>query len=74
VGDEGGFAPSLKSNDEAFEVIATAVEKAGYRLGEQVFFALDPATSELWNKARKRARTGTVSSRATPTGSSAPTR
>ncbi|MCB9853864.1 MAG: phosphopyruvate hydratase [Phycisphaerales bacterium] len=51
VGDEGGYAPSLKSNDEAFEVIATAVEKAGYKLGEQIFFALDPATSELANEA-----------------------
>jgi len=51
VGDEGGYAPSLKSNDEAFEVIATAVEKAGYRLGEQIFFALDPASSELANEA-----------------------
>ncbi len=51
VGDEGGYAPSLKSNDEAFEVIATAVEKAGYRLGEQVWFALDPATSEMANEA-----------------------
>ena len=51
VGDEGGYAPGLKSNDEAFEVIALAVEKAGYRLGEQVFFALDPAASELANEA-----------------------
>ncbi len=51
VGDEGGYAPNLKSNDEAFEIIATAVEKAGYRLGEQVFFALDPAASELANEA-----------------------
>jgi enolase len=51
VGDEGGYAPSLKSNDEAFEIIATAVEKAGYKLGEQVFFALDPACSELANEA-----------------------
>lgn len=51
VGDEGGYAPSLKSNDEAFEVIATAVEKAGYKLGEQVWFALDPATSEMANEA-----------------------
>lgn len=51
VGDEGGYAPSLKSNDEAFEVIATAVEKAGYRLGEQVWFALDPATSEMASEA-----------------------
>ncbi len=58
VGDEGGFAPSLKSNDEAFEVIATAVEKAGYKLGEQVFFALDPATSELWNEAREKGKEG----------------
>ncbi|MFQ5422527.1 MAG: phosphopyruvate hydratase [Phycisphaerae bacterium] len=51
VGDEGGYAPSLKSNDEAFEVIAAAVEKAGYKLGDQVFFALDPAASELANEA-----------------------
>lgn len=51
VGDEGGYAPSLKSNDEAFEIIATAVEKAGYKLGEQVWFALDPACSELANEA-----------------------
>ena len=50
VGDEGGFAPSLKSNDEALEVIAIAVEKAGYKLGEDVFIALDPATSEMWDK------------------------
>ncbi len=58
VGDEGGFAPSLKSNDEAFEVIATAVEKAGYKLGEQVFFALDPAASELYSEARARGKEG----------------
>ena len=51
VGDEGGYAPSLKSNDEAFELIATAVQKAGYKLGEEVFFALDPACSELANEA-----------------------
>ncbi|MEP0846534.1 MAG: phosphopyruvate hydratase [Phycisphaerae bacterium] len=50
VGDEGGFAPSLKSNDEALEVIAVAVERAGYRLGEQIHLALDPATSEMWDK------------------------
>ena len=49
VGDEGGFAPSLKSNDEALEVIATAVEQAGYKLGEDIFIALDPATSEMWD-------------------------
>jgi len=50
VGDEGGFAPSLKSNDEALEVIAIAVEKAGYKLGRDVFIALDPATSEMWDR------------------------
>jgi len=58
VGDEGGFAPSLKSNDEAFEVIASAVEKAGYKLGEQVFFALDPAASELYSAARDKGKEG----------------
>ena len=58
VGDEGGFAPDLKSNDEAFEVIAIAVEKAGYKLGEQVFFALDPAASELYNEARAKGKEG----------------
>lgn len=58
VGDEGGFAPNLKSNDEAFEVIAAAVEKAGYKLGEQIFFALDPATSELFNEAKEKGKTG----------------
>ncbi len=58
VGDEGGFAPNLKSNDEALEVIALAVERAGYRLGEQMFIALDPATSELWSEAAKKNKTG----------------
>jgi len=58
VGDEGGFAPDLKSNEEAFEVIATAVEKAGYKLGEQVFFALDPAASELFNEAKEKGKEG----------------
>ncbi len=58
VGDEGGFAPDLKSNDEAFEVIAAAVEKAGYKLGEQVFFALDPAASELYNAAKEKGKEG----------------
>ena len=50
VGDEGGFAPNLKSNEEALEVIAEAVNKAGYKLGEDVFIALDPATSEMYDK------------------------
>ncbi|UCD27532.1 MAG: phosphopyruvate hydratase [Planctomycetota bacterium] len=58
VGDEGGFAPDLKSNEEAFEVIAIAVEKAGYKLGDQVFFALDPANSELYSEAKKKGKEG----------------
>ena len=58
VGDEGGFAPNLASNDEALELVAVAVEKAGYRLGDQVQFALDPATSELANEAKARNREG----------------
>ncbi len=50
VGDEGGFAPSLKSNEEALEVIAEAVGRAGYKLGEDLFVALDPAASEMFDK------------------------
>ena len=56
VGDEGGFAPHLKSNDEALEVIALAVEKAGYKLGEDVFIALDPAASEMWDEKKGQYR------------------
>jgi enolase len=48
VGDEGGFAPSLGSNEEALALLAAAVEKAGYRLGDQVSFALDVAASEFY--------------------------
>ncbi|RII26834.1 MAG: phosphopyruvate hydratase [Geobacter sp.] len=48
VGDEGGFAPNLKSNEEALEVIMEAIEKAGYKPGEQVLLALDVASSELF--------------------------
>jgi len=50
VGDEGGFAPSLKSNTEAIEVILEAIELAGYKPGEQIAIALDPASSEFYNK------------------------
>jgi len=50
VGDEGGFAPDLKSNEEALEVIVEAIGKAGYKAGEQVFIALDPASSEFFEK------------------------
>jgi enolase len=52
VGDEGGFAPNLKSADEALGFIAKAVEKAGYRLGEDITFALDPASSEFFKDGR----------------------
>jgi enolase len=48
VGDEGGFAPNLKSNEEALTVILQAIEKAGYRPGEDIFIALDPASSEYY--------------------------
>ncbi|GDX82011.1 enolase [Deltaproteobacteria bacterium] len=47
VGDEGGFAPNLGSNEEALQLLSLAVEKAGYRLGDQIFFALDVAASEF---------------------------
>lgn len=53
VGDEGGFAPNLKSNEEPIQVIMTAIEKAGYKAGEQVAIALDVAASELINDAGK---------------------
>lgn len=52
VGDEGGFAPSLKTNEEAIEVILEAIGKAGYRPGEQIFIALDPAASEFYEDGR----------------------
>jgi len=50
VGDEGGFAPNLKSNEEALEVILRAIEQAGYKPGEDILIALDPASSEFYNK------------------------
>jgi enolase len=52
VGDEGGFAPALKSNAEAVELILVAIEKAGYKTGEQVSIALDPAASEFYDVER----------------------
>jgi len=48
VGDEGGFAPNLKSNEEAIEIILEAIEKAGYKPGKDISICLDPATSEMW--------------------------
>ena len=53
VGDEGGFAPNLKSNEEPIQVIMTAIEKAGYKAGEQISIALDVAASELINDEGK---------------------
>lgn len=50
VGDEGGFAPNLKSNEEAVKVILEAIEKAGYKPGEDIYLALDPASSEYFLK------------------------
>lgn len=49
VGDEGGFAPNLKSNEEALKVIMKAIEKAGYKPGSDIYIALDPASSEYYN-------------------------
>ncbi len=58
VGDEGGFAPNLKSNEEALQIIEKAVKKSGYKWGEQIFVALDPAMSELWNEAAADKKVG----------------
>src|SRR5438132_6886674 len=49
IGDEGGFAPQFDSAEDALESISTAVSKAGYKLGEQIFIALDPAASEFYD-------------------------
>ncbi len=54
VGDEGGFAPSMKSNEEAIITVIQAIEKAGYRPGEDVVIAMDAAASEFWNKKEKK--------------------
>jgi enolase 1/2/3 len=54
VGDEGGFAPNLKSNEEALEVLIEAIQKAGYKPGEQVGIALDPASSEFYDKDKSK--------------------
>jgi len=53
VGDEGGFAPDLKSNKEALDLIMEAAEKAGYEMGRQVFIAMDPAASEFFDAKEK---------------------
>jgi enolase len=56
VGDEGGFAPALKNDEEAIEAILEAIETAGYEAGEQVMIALDPAASELWEDGKYHLR------------------
>ncbi len=58
VGDEGGFAPDLKSADEALELLTKAIEAAGYKPGEQVAFALDPAATELFEEAKAKGKKG----------------
>jgi enolase len=50
VGDEGGFAPNIQSNEEAIEIVLKSIEKAGYRPGEDVYIAMDAATSELYDE------------------------
>lgn len=62
VGDEGGFAPSLNSNEEALVIIMEAINKVGYKPGKDVFLALDVAASELYNKDKYRWEGKTVSS------------
>lgn len=52
VGDEGGFAPDLGSNEEAIEIMLEAIDRAGYRAGEQIFFALDPASTEYYHDGK----------------------
>ena len=54
VGDEGGFAPNIRSNEEAIETVLTAIEAAGYKTGSQVAIAMDAANSELWKEKEKK--------------------
>jgi enolase len=58
VGDEGGFAPNIPTADAALEILAIAVEKAGYKLKDQIVFALDPACTELYEEAKHKGKTG----------------
>jgi len=54
VGDEGGFAPSLRTNEEVLDTILQAIEKAGFKAGKDIFIALDPAASEMWDAEKKQ--------------------
>ncbi len=58
VGDEGGFAPNLKSDEEALVVIVEAIEKAGYKPGDDFRIALDPASTEMYEEAKKKGNDG----------------
>ncbi len=60
VGDEGGFAPNLKSNEEALDVIVEAITKAGYKPGEEVFLGLDTAASELYQDGKYHFKSGGI--------------
>jgi enolase len=54
VGDEGGFAPNIQSNEEAIDMVMTAIDAAGYKAGSQIKIAMDAANSELWNSKKKK--------------------
>ena len=54
VGDEGGFAPNIQSNEEAIEMVLIAIQSAGYKMGNQIMIAIDAANSELWNAKEKK--------------------
>lgn len=58
VGDEGGFAPNLKTNEEAIEVIIEAIKKAGYKPGEDIYIAMDPASTEMYEEAKAKGEEG----------------
>lgn len=66
VGDEGGFAPDLKSNEEAIEVILEAINNAGYKAGSDIFLALDPASSEFFDKLKNKYILASEKSELTP--------
>ncbi|MEE0867192.1 MAG: phosphopyruvate hydratase [Clostridia bacterium] len=61
VGDEGGFAPNLENDEEALKAICEAIEKAGYRLGDDFKIALDPASTEMFEEAKKQGKEGSYS-------------
>jgi enolase len=58
VGDEGGYAPNLKSNQEALDVIMAAIQAAGFKPGNDIMIAMDPAATELWDEAKKKGAEG----------------